>query len=141
MKNTIFLLVGMSCSATFYFCNKANVKDGSRLESVAPPGGSSHEVSNIFDPTGLVSPSAHGRLDTIQTGFGFTEGPAVDKGGNVFFTDQPNDRIYRWDARNGNITLFLQGTGRSNGMEFDRQGNLIACADMHGELWKIHPNG
>jgi gluconolactonase len=26
-------------------------------------------------------------------------------------------------------------------MAFDKDGNLIACADMHGELWKIHPDG
>ena len=39
------------------------------------------------------------------------------------------------------ITLFLQGTGRANGMAFDSDGNLIACADMHGEVWKIYPDG
>jgi gluconolactonase len=26
-------------------------------------------------------------------------------------------------------------------MAFDKNGNLIACADMHGEIWKIRPNG
>jgi len=78
-----------------------------------------------------VSASAHGELTTLATGFGFTEGPAVDRHGNVFFTDQPNDRIYRWDAGTGETTLFLQGTGRANGMAFDRDGNLIAMADMH----------
>ena len=69
---------------------------------------------------GLVSPSSHGELTTLGTGFSFTEGPAADKHGNVFFTDQPNDRIYRWDAGTGQITLFLQGTGRANGMAFDK---------------------
>ena len=39
------------------------------------------------------------------------------------------------------VTLFLEGTGRANGMIFDREGNLIAAADMHGELWKIRPDG
>ena len=59
----------------------------------------------------------------------------------MFFTDQPNDRIYRWDAGTGEVTLFLEGTGRANGMAFDADGNLIACADMHGEIWKIYPDG
>ena len=59
----------------------------------------------------------------------------------MFFTDQPNDRIYRWDAGSGKVTLFLEGTGRANGMVFDDDGNLIAAADMHGELWKIRPDG
>jgi gluconolactonase len=59
----------------------------------------------------------------------------------VFFTDQPDDRIYKWNVVNGQTTLFLQGTGRSNGMAFNKDGQLISCADMHGELWKILSNG
>jgi gluconolactonase len=97
--------------------------------------------SAIYDPLGLVSRSAHGQLVSLAEGFSFTEGPAADRHGNVFFTDQPNDRIYRWDAGTGKVTLFLEGTGRANGMIFDREGNLIAAADMHGELWKIRPDG
>jgi gluconolactonase len=97
--------------------------------------------SGFFDPTGLISASQHGILDTLAIGFKFTEGPAVDKDGNVFFTDQPDDKIYRWDANSGVVTTFLTGTGRSNGMAFDKNGDLIACADMHGELWKIRPDG
>jgi len=141
MKSTLFLAIALVCSVAFNYCRKSAAVTNSSELIAGNHGGGSQEPSNIFDPTGLVSPSAHGRLDTIQKGFSFTEGPAVDKWGNVFFTDQPNDKIYRWDASSEQITLFLQGTGRSNGMEFDKQGNLIACADMHGELWKIRPNG
>ena len=97
--------------------------------------------SDIYDPLGLVSRSAHGQLVSLAEGFSFTEGPAADRHGNVFFTDQPNDRIYRWDAGTGKVTLFLEGTGRANGMIFDREGNLIAASDMHGELWKIRADG
>ena len=86
--------------------------------------------SDIYDPLGLVS--RHGELVSLEEGFSFTEGPAVDRHGNVFFTDQPNDRIYRWDARTGKVKLFLEGTGRANGMAFDDDGNLIAAADLHG---------
>src|SRR5689334_16003785 len=95
--------------------------------------------TEIYDPTGLVS--RHGQLVSLATGFSFTEGPAADRHGNVYFTDQPNDRIYRWDARTGVVSLFLQGTGRANGMIFDREGNLITASDMHGEVWKIRPDG
>jgi len=104
-----------------------------------PPG----EVipSDIYDPLGLVAHGPRGQLVSLAKGFSFTEGPAADRHGNVFFTDQPNDRIYRWDARTGNVSLFLEGTGRANGMIFDRDGNLIAASDMHGELWKIRPDG
>ena len=95
----------------------------------------------IYDPLGLVARGPQGRLHLLAKPFGFTEGPATDRHGNVFFTDQPNDKIYRWDASSGKITLWLQGTGRANGMIFDRAGNLIAAADMYGELRKIRPDG
>jgi gluconolactonase len=45
----------------------------------------------------------------VKSGYSFTEGPAVDKMGNVFFTDQPNDKIYRWDAASGEITYIFNG--------------------------------
>src|SRR5437870_1082822 len=63
--------------------------------------------SDIYDALGLVS-WRHRQLVTLASGFSFTEGPAVDRHGNVFFTDQPNDRVYRWDARSGKVTLFLE---------------------------------
>lgn len=88
---------------------------------------------------GLIATDA--QLKNLGSGYSFTEGPAVDKNGNVFFTDQPNDKIYKWDAATNTVTPFLTGTGRSNGMAFDKEGNLIACADMYGELWKIKPDG
>jgi len=117
----------------------ANITAAADQDKHRPPA----EVipSAIYDPLGLVSRSAHGQLVSLAEGFSFTEGPAADRHGNVFFTDQPNDRIYRWDAGTGKITLFLEGTGRANGMIFDREGNLIAASDMHGELWKIRADG
>lgn len=145
MKKRFFLILGLVCLLGFYSCSNDRVEDtdlqSEDLTAKPKKGKKPHGPSNIYDPFGLVSKSSHGRLDTIQTGFSFTEGPAVDKHGNVFFTDQPNDRIYKWSTKSGKITLFLQGTGRANGMAFDKQGNLIACADLHGELWKIYPDG
>ena len=67
------------------------------------------------------------------TGYAFTEGPAVDAEGRVFFTDQPNDRIHVWDEGKG-ISLWLEGSGRSNGMYFDNDGQLLACADEHNRI-------
>jgi len=76
----------------------------------------------------------------LAGGFKFTEGPAADAEGNVFFTDQPNDRICKWSV-DGKLTDFMKPCGRSNGMFFDKEGNLWACADMNNELWKIDPQG
>lgn len=66
----------------------------------------------------------------------FTEGPAADAAGNVYFTDQPNDRILVWTV-DGKLETFMQPCGRSNGMFFDRDGNLLTCADERNELWLI----
>ncbi len=79
-------------------------------------------------------------LKMISDQFSFTEGPAVDKYGNVFFTDQPNNKIWKY-ATDGKLSLFLDSAGRSNGMYFDNNGNLISCADEHNELWSISPAG
>lgn len=74
------------------------------------------------------------------SGYKFTEGPAVDRDGNVFFTDQPNNRILKWTPGEG-VTVFMENAGRSNGLFFDHDGNLIACADEKNELWKIDKQG
>jgi gluconolactonase len=75
----------------------------------------------------------------ISSQFSFTEGPAVDKYGNVFFTDQPNDKIWKYDTE-GRLSVFLEKTGRSNGMYFDKKGNLITAADENNQLWSISPD-
>ena len=75
----------------------------------------------------------------VSNQFKFTEGPAVDKKGNVFFTDQPNDKIWKYST-DGQLTVFLDKTGRSNGMYFDKKGNLLTAADEKNELWSISPD-
>jgi gluconolactonase len=87
------------------------------------------------------SPVAPGaRLEKLAGDFKFTEGPAADADGNVFFTDQPNDRILKWGT-DGKLSTFLQPCGRSNGLCFDAKGNLWACADEKNELWRIDLKG
>ncbi len=77
-------------------------------------------------------------MQMLADGFKFTEGPAADKEGNVYFTDQPNNRIMKWSVE-GELSTFLDSAGRANGLYFDHDGNLLACADMHNQLWKITP--
>ena len=72
-------------------------------------------------------------VQKVGDGFIFTEGPAVAPDGRVYFTDQPNDRIHIWDEKSG-VSLYLEGTGRSNGMYFDADGKLITCADEKNQL-------
>ena len=85
----------------------------------------------------VVAPGA--KLEKLAGDFKFTEGPTGDAQGNLFFVDQPNDRIMKWSV-DGQLTTFLQPSGRANGMMFDAHGNLIACADERNELWSIAPD-
>ena len=75
----------------------------------------------------------------ISKQFSFTEGASVDKKGNVFFTDQPNNKIWEYST-DGQLSVFLDSAGRSNGMYFDKKGNLVTCADEHEQLWSISPD-
>jgi len=88
--------------------------------------------------TNILAPGA--KLEKLAGDFKFTEGPSCDAAGNVFFTDQPNNRIMKWSV-DGKLTTFIEPAGRANGMYFDHQGNLLACADEKTELWSITPDG
>jgi gluconolactonase len=80
------------------------------------------------------------QVEKLAGEFQFTEGPTCDAEGNVFFTDQPTNRILKWSGKEG-LSTFLQPAGRANGMYFAPEGNLIACADERNELWSIAPDG
>ena len=87
---------------------------------------------------GVIAPGA--KVEKLAGDFEFTEGPAADDAGNVFFTDQPNDRIMKWSIES-KLSTFMQPCGRSNGLYFDKKGNLLACADLNNQLWSIDPKG
>jgi len=93
----------------------------------------------ILDNTSIVKKEA--KLIKIGSGFIFTEGPAVDKNGNVFFTDQPNNTIVKWSSNSGQLSIFSDDSGRANGLYFDSNGNLLACADMDNQIWSFSPDG
>jgi gluconolactonase len=53
--------------------------------------------------------------------FAFTEGPAVDKKGNIFFTDQPNNKIWEYTT-DGQLFMYMENAGRPNGTYVDKKG-------------------
>jgi gluconolactonase len=79
-------------------------------------------------------------VEKLAGDFSFTEGPTCDSAGNLYFTDQPNDRILKWSV-DGKLSTFMQPAGRANGMYVDAKGNLLACADEKTALWSIAPDG
>lgn len=98
---------------------------------------SSIAMESFSQQSGIIAEGAKPQLVSNQ--FSFTEGPAADKKGSVYFTDQPNDKIWKYDTE-GKLSVFLDKAGRSNGTYFDKKGNLITCADEHNEIWSISPD-
>jgi len=119
MHNTYFMLV-LSC-ALFGFAAAEETQAGARAQAKPP--------ANSPFP-------ANAKVEKLADGFQFTEGPTSDTDGNVYFTDQPSDRILKWSI-DGKLTTFLEKTGRSNGLCIGPDGKLWACADEKNELWVI----
>ena len=96
-------------------------------------------ISCKSQAVGLVADGAE--LNQISNKYSFTEGPASDINGNVYFTDQPNDKIIKWNEADNTLSIFKEPAGRANGLYFDNNGNLLAAADDKNELWRINSNG
>ncbi len=64
----------------------------------------------------------------------FTEGPAVDRAGNVFFTNVPVSKILRWDVKAKRLSVFRENIHETNGLAFDPQGRLLACEGKAGRV-------
>ncbi|HEX4130848.1 MAG TPA: SMP-30/gluconolactonase/LRE family protein [Pirellulales bacterium] len=80
-----------------------------------------------------------GPITKVHGDFQFTEGPACDRHGNLFFSDVPASRIYKVD-RQGNLSTFREPSNNSNGLMFNAAGELVAC-EMQGRVVAISPDG
>ena len=60
------------------------------------------------------------------TTIAFTEGPAVDADGSVYFSDIENNRILKL-ALDGGRSMFREPSHRTNGQTFDLEGRLLHC--------------
>ena len=72
--------------------------------------------------------------------FTFTEGPAADADGNVYFTDIPNNRIHKWST-DGKLSTFREDSGGANGLFFDKCGTLYVCEGGRRQVVSIDKDG
>jgi gluconolactonase len=64
----------------------------------------------------------------LYEGTQWAEGPAYFAAGRyLVWSDIPNDRIMRFDETSGNVSVFRQPCGYTNGHTVDRQGRLVSC--------------
>ncbi len=90
--------------------------------------------------TGLKSGKYLGkiRVDTwIKEDQVFTEGPAVDRQGNVFFTNIPTNRILKWNTSQRELSIIDAMSQATNGLRFDTSGRLLACRGATGQVVRM----
>lgn len=79
-------------------------------------------------------------VEKLATDFVFTEGPATDNEGNVYFTDIPEAKIYRWNLYD-ELELFKEESGGANGLFFDTDNKLFICEGYTGKITSISDEG
>lgn len=107
-------------------------------------GSNAQEPQRKFELQGM-SPdfwklvSRDARLETVASGFGFTEGPVWDTSGFVYVSDETLNKIFRvyLDGRKESVI----DLGDPDGNTFDRQGRLIDCASVLRAIIRITPDG
>src|SRR5262245_54437925 len=82
------------------------------------------------------------RIESIASGFGFSEGP-LWTGDGLLFSDIPNSRIVRWRARpeGPEVTTYRSPSHLANGLTFDRERRLLACEGATRRLTRTEPDG
>lgn len=85
--------------------------------------------------------AADAKIVKLADGFSFTEGPAVDTEGNIYFSDIPNDKIFKWSVAESVLSLFRENSGGANGLFFDKAGNLVASEGTTRQISSISLDG
>jgi sugar lactone lactonase YvrE len=106
--------------------------------AATPADGQVKKASKQAAASSLIEAGA--TVTKMAGGFNFTEGPVADAGGNIYFTDIPNNRIHKWTL-DGQVSVFLDPSGNANGLAIDGKGNLLACKHGSRNLSSIDPEG
>jgi gluconolactonase len=84
---------------------------------------------------------ADAQVTLLAGGFNFTEGPAVDASGLLYFTDLGRGRVHTLDDE-GAVSIFRDDSaGRANGLFFDTKNRLHACEGGTGRVTRTEADG
>ena len=100
-------------------------------QNKAHPPGIAHLYADLEGPGILGELTTETRIEDSAI---FTEGPAVDADGNVFFTNIRVSKILKWDPKRKQLSTFRENSNAANGLRFDPQGNLLACEGSAGRV-------
>jgi gluconolactonase len=92
------------------------------------------------DPKPIPGIGPKGKITKLHTGFKFTEGPAADKDGNLYFSDIPNERIHKVDKQD-KLTVFREKSDKANGLFVNAKGEIVACQMAAGRVVAFSPDG
>jgi len=84
-----------------------------------------HHAVGAGKESGLVASGA--TLKTIPSNFVFSEGPAADGDGNIYFSDILAGQIWKWTWKDGTVSLYRENLSEPNGLYFDGKGRLVIC--------------
>ncbi len=88
---------------------------------------------------GVMAPDA--KVELVQEGFVFTEGPVGTADGGLYFSDlQTGNKTYRMDP-SGKITAFRDKTNGTNGLALDRGGVLHGVEGEGKRLSRVEADG
>jgi gluconolactonase len=62
------------------------------------------------------------------------------RSGHLYFSDIPANTIHRLEP-NGKVSVFLQPSGKANGLAVDKEGNILACRHEGRDVVRIEPCG
>ena len=83
----------------------------------------------------------NGWLETLATGFRWTEGPLyMGDWGCLLFQDLPNNRTMRWIEGAG-TSVYRAPSDYGNGQTRDRDGRLVACSHRGRCLYRTERDG
>jgi gluconolactonase len=86
------------------------------------------------DPIPGIGPT--GEVKKIHGNFQFTEGPAADREGNLYFSDVAGNKLYKIDSQ-GQLSTLLDPSNHTNGLMVNAAGNIVAC-EMDGRLIEVN---